>query len=56
MKKAFEQALKSKQVQRQRNAQRPIEEKLKVLDRLQERSKLLRGAKPTKDHPHAGAK
>ena len=56
MKKTFEKALKAKQAQRQRNAQRPIEEKLQVLDRLRERSQLLRGAKPVVTRRPSGAK
>ena len=48
MKKVFERALASKETERKRNAARPVAEKLRVLDRMREQLKPLRGAKPSK--------
>jgi hypothetical protein len=47
VKKVFERALKAKQAQRKKGAARSPAEKFKLLDRLRERSAVLRGAKRT---------
>jgi hypothetical protein len=48
MKQLFEKLLAAKEEQRKKNAARPIAEKLRMLDRLKERSEQLKRARPAK--------